>query len=416
MNNKIVHIIGGGTVSHIRTHCALSAPAYGGTARKLARLCKEHNTTMDIQLHLTKMADSMSTIETNDDLKNLILDITKDMRTKIVFFNPAVADFDGVVGDVQSGKSAKRLISKEAEHIELKLTQSPKLVSLFRNGGESYIQRKDIFLVAFKATSGETEEEQYKQGLNLLKASSANLVLANDVVTNVNMIIVPEEAAYHVTTNRDESLTALVEMAYLRSHLTFTRSTIIAGDPVPWNSELIPASLRTIVDHCISRGAYKKFRGVTAGHFAVKLDEQTFLTSRRKTDFNDMKHVGLVKVKTDGPDSVVAYGSKPSVGGQSQRIVFSEHRDTDCVVHFHCPKKVGSLVPTVSQREFECGSHECGKNTSTHLTRFGNLLAVHLDNHGPNIVFNKNIDPNEVITFIEDNFDLTEKTGGYRVE
>jgi ribulose-5-phosphate 4-epimerase/fuculose-1-phosphate aldolase len=204
-------------------------------------------------------------------------------------------------------------------------------------------------------------------------------------------------------------------MAYLRSHLTFTRSTVVAGEPVSWESELVPQNLRAVVDYCISRGAYKRFRGVTAGHFAVKIDDTTFLTSRRKTDFNDMKNVGLVKVKTDGPDSVIAYGSKPSVGGQSQRIVFAEHPDTDCIVHFHCPIKSGSEVPTVSQREYECGSHQCGENTSRGLKRFGNLHAVYLKDHGPNIVFSKSVDPQEVIDFIEENFELEAKTGGFTV-
>jgi len=46
------------------------------------------------------------------------------------------------------------------------------------------------------------------------------------------------------------------------------------------------------------------------------------------------------------------------------------------------------------------------------LQKFGNLYAVYLDQHGPNVVFNKNVDPHEVISFIEENFDLEDKTGG----
>jgi hypothetical protein len=88
------------------------------------------------------------------------------------------------------------------------------------------------------------------------------------------------------------------------------------------------------------------------------------------------------------------------------------NRSKTCIVHFHCPIKEGSEVPTASQREYECGSHECGQNTSTHLKQFGNLSAVYLDQHGPNIVFNHNIDPREVIDFINANFDLSQKTGG----
>jgi hypothetical protein len=210
-----------------------------------------------------------------------------------------------------------------------------------------------------------------------------------------------------------ECLTNLVDMTLLRSHLTFTRSTIVAGEPVKWDSDLIPDSLRTVVNYCISESAYKPFRGSTVGHFAAKLDDTTFLTSIRKSNFNDIEKNGLVKIKTDGPDSVIAYGARPSVGGQSQRIVFTDHPEYNCIVHFHCPIKPESLVPIVSQREYECGSHQCGNNTSKGLTKFGNLSAVYLDNHGPNIVFNSTIDPKEVIDFIQQNFDLTSKTGGY---
>ena len=84
---------------------------------------------------------------------------------------------------------------------------------------------------------------------------------------------------------------------------------------------------------------------------------------------------------------------------------------------FHSPFKPNHTdnIPVVSQREVECGSTQCGKNTSDNLKQFGNLKAVMLDNHGPNIVFNQNIDPQEVIDFIERNFVLTQKTGGYNL-
>jgi hypothetical protein len=176
--------------------------------------------------------------------------------------------------------------------------------------------------------------------------------------------------------------------------------------------------MREIVDHCIERGAYKSFLGSTVGHFAVKLDNGKFLTSRRKTDFNNLYNVGLVMIETDGPDSVIAHGSRPSVGGQSQRIVFAEHPDADCIVHAHVPmrKNAPDAIPVRSQREFECGSHECGQNTSRGLKKFGNLYAVYLQNHGPNIVFHRDTDPKEVIAFIERNFDLTGKTGNLSAE
>jgi hypothetical protein len=416
MTPKLVHIVGGGTVSHIRTHLALCAPAYGTVARRLAELCRAQSDTMDVISHYTRMADPTIRIETNDDLKRLVYELVDDLRTKIVFWAPAIVDFDGAIDNIPSDKYAERLSASNKEgDLAIRLTPAPKLVDMIRQGSEGRKPRKDIFLVAFKTTWNATSEEQYRSGLDLLKRTSANLILANDSITRLNMVIVPEEAAYHVTNDRDEALKGLVEMAYLRSHLTFTRSTVIAGEPVPWDSPLVPQTLRDVVDYCIKRGAYKRFRGVTAGHFAVKINDTTFLTSRRKTDFNDMKHVGLVKVQTDGPDSVIAFGSKPSVGGQSQRIVFAEHTDADCIVHFHCPIKQNSQVPTVSQREYECGSHQCGQNTSRGLRRFGNLSAVYLDQHGPNIVFSKSVSPSEIITFIEANFDLEGKTGGFKI-
>lgn len=421
MDKKQVHVIGGGTVSHLRTHFGLCAAAYGTTAKRIAELCREHDQTMDVNLHLTRMADpNNSRIETNTDVLHLVMQLVNDPRTKMIFFNPAICDFHGSIGEIASSKTAKRLRTTnevgESQEYSVHLTPAEKIIKYIRK--ESFGEReprKDIFLVGFKTTSGDTPAEQYRVGLKALKTSSANLILANDTQTRNNMVIVPEEGVYHQTTDRDVALRGLVEMAYLRSHLTFTRSTVVNGEPVPWESNLVPVSLRTVVNFCIERGAYQRFLGVTAGHFAVKLDDTTFLTSRRKTDFNDMKDVGLVKIRTDSPDSVIAYGSRPSVGGQSQRIVFNEHPDADCIVHFHCPKKTGSPVPSVSQREYECGSHQCGQNTSRGLQRFGNLLAVYLDQHGPNIVFHHSIDPQEVISFIEDNFDLTQKTGGYSV-
>ena len=407
---KTVEIIGGGTVSHVRSHLAITAPAYGTTAKKLYELCKSHSDLLDVNLHLTKMAGGF--LETAEDVKRLVDEWKLDYNVKIVFFNPAMVDFDGYIANelenpykTPSGKYEERLKSRAGEQT-LILTPKEKIIKDIRNG------RKDIFLVGFKTTCGATEDEQYIAGLHLLKESSCNLVFANDTKTRLNMIITPEEAKYHVTTDRVLALTNLVEMAYLRSHLSFTRSTVVAGEAIPWESDMVPPSLRKAVDYCISRGAYKEFRGSTVGHFACKIDEKVFLTSKRKTNFNDLPKIGLIKVVVDGDDTVIAYGAKPSVGGQSQRIIFSEHNDYDCIVHFHCPKKIDSKVPSVSQREYECGSHECGQNTSNGLKKFGNLSAVMLDNHGPNIVFNHSIDPQEVIDFIEANFDLTGKTGG----
>jgi hypothetical protein len=399
-----IHIIGGGTVSHVRAHLALAAVAYGGTARDLRNLCYRDIPEMNTILHFTRMAGGE--METNEDVAKLVKNLVKDKRTKVIFMTAALVDYSGEIDGVPGEKYAPRLKTREGFSRLMSLTPTQKIISSIGS------ERKDITLVGFKTTCGATRTEQYLAGLHLLKENSCNLVFANDIKTRLNMVIVPEEAKYFVTKDRQKALEGLVHMVKMRSQLTFTRSTVIAGDPIPWKSPLVPKTLRKVVDHCIKRKAYKPFRGVTAGHFACKLSDTTFLTSRRKTNFNDLQKVGLVKVETSGPDTVLAYGSKPSVGGQSQRIVFQDHPETDCIVHFHSPLKKGSRVPTASQMEVECGSHQCGKNTSTKLKKFGNLKAVYLDNHGPNIVFSKDTDPTEVIDFIEKNFDLDQKTGG----
>lgn len=406
MNKKII-IFGGGTVSHIKNHLALCAPAYGSTAKRINELIdrEERFDNFDVEMKLTKMAGG-PLLETNDDIEEVCRDLINDSTTKIIIMSAALCDYEPESDFRSYGKYEGRFNTAEDLSIELTLIPAPKIISEIRK------KRKDIFLVGFKTTCGKTEDEQYLAGLNLCKTASCNLVVANDTKTRLNMVITPEEARYHVTKDRDVVLKGMLDIMWHRSHLTFTRSTVVDGKPIPWDSDLIPNSLKTVVNYCILEHAYKPFNGVTAGHFACKLDDTTFLSSIRKTNFNKLNNVGLVKVKTDGPDTVLAYGAKPSVGGQSQRIVFRDHPGMDCIVHFHCEKKQKSQVPTVSQREYECGSMGCGENTSKGLKEFGNLKAVYLDNHGPNIVFNRNINPMEVIAFIEENFDLDSKTGG----
>lgn len=417
--NKKIQILGGGTMQHVANHFALSAPAYGSTARKLEKLVKE-KFKAKTNLILTRMAGGgKHAPETNEDIEKIVDNIVKDSNSMIVFFSCALTDWKPILADDKDGKSfdfgkdQRRFDSHENSCLKLYLRPAEKIIKKIRT------YRKDIFLVGFKTTFGASEQVMFEKGLRLLKTSHVNLVLVNDLKTHKNMIVTPEEATYSVTKNRDAALRELVDIAYHRSHLKFTQSNVIAGDLVAWNSSEVPASLRKIVNFCVEQNAYKEFNGATVGHFAHKIDDQNFLTSIRRSNFNTLYKTGLVRVKTDGPDTVLAYGAKPSVGGQSQRIVFNDHAGMDCIVHFHCPLLKSPLhdIPVVSQREFECGSHECGSNTSKGLKPFlnGQIKAIMLDNHGPNIIFNKNINPAIVKDFITNNFDLSKKTGGYKL-
>jgi len=413
-------VLGGGTVFHVRNHLALCAPAFGTVAGKLAVLLYDKlDDKMDVELHLTKMADphneigdQKNDISTNADVQRVVNEWKADPDVKIVVFSAAMCDFEGhIVGNsylrTESGKYQERLKTSKGS-ISMLLDPADKVISTVRQ------TRKDIFLVGFKTTCGLIEDEQYIAGLNMLKASSCNLVLANDTATRVNMIITPEEARYCVTQDRDKVLEELTDMIVMRSQLTFTQSTVVKGDLVPWSDERIPMVLRSIVEWSVEKGAYKEFRGATVGHFACKLSDTEFLTSIRKTNFNDIAQNGMVRIVTDGPDTVLAYGAKPSVGGQSQRIVFQDHPEYDCILHFHCPllEHHRDEIAIASQKEYECGSHQCGENTSKYLYKFGNLSCVMLDNHGPNIVFHHSIQLAELQEFITMNFDLTKKTGG----
>lgn len=402
-----IHILGGGTFSHVRSHLALCTPAFGSTAKEIFSLCQGKG--YDVRLHLTQMADPSSSLQTNEDVDALLKSIIQDEETKIVFFNVALTDFSGKIleDEIDSGKYAERLKTSEGSR-KMLLTPNDKLISQIRK------HRKDIFLVGFKTTCSATEDDQYIAGCTLLKKNSCNLVLANDVGTRTNMIITPEQARYSVTKDRGFVLSELVEMTLRRAQLTFTRSTVVEGESISWNGPEVSSALRQVVDHCIEKGAYKLFNGSTVGHFATKVDDNTFLTSKRKTDFNKLNQIGLVKIESSGIDSVIAHGSKPSVGGMSQRIIFNAHKDLDSIVHFHCPPKPGAQISTRIQKWFECGSHECGQNTLDGLQDvYDGIKCVYLDNHGPNIVFNsKAVDPQRVIQFIDENFDLEASTDG----
>lgn len=410
MKDKIV-IIGGGTISHIKSHLALCAPAYGTTAKRIVDILKEVDHDYDIELILTRMAGGGPLVETNEDVARITRNLIKSKSTKIIFFNCALVDFNAVIAnrgdETLTGKYAGRLNSK-LDNYYLKLNPEEKIIQEIRE------ERKDIYLVGFKTTCGEEDLElQYYSGTTLLKGSSCNLVLANDTKTRVNMIITPEESVQLATTDRDRALKEICEIALMRSRLNFTPTEVEAGQKVKWDDKSIPDKFRTVIDYCIDNGAYKMNpNGVTVGHFAYKKFENHFLMSRRKCNFNIMKRCGVIKVKLEGTNKVIATGYKPSAGARSQIKVFEKHKDMNCIVHFHCPLKEDHVddIQINDQRPYECGSLECGLNTVNSLKKFGNIYAGMLDKHGPNIVWNVDTDPQEVIDFIERNFDLSMKT------
>lgn len=426
------YVITGGTMVHVAPHFSFCAPAYGAVGASIYEGLKHTMGWSSVVFLPTRMAGELPPpipevfqkagirfLETNEDLEKLVDYLISCPDTKGIVMAAAVCDWvpTAISGEPSEfGKSRSRLRTSGGK-ITLELTPSDKIIQKIRQ------KRKDIFLVGFKATTGLSEQEQYIEGLRLLKTASCNLVFANDVHEHRNMVITPEEAKYYVGKDRSRALSGLCEMIAKRSNLTFTRSVVIPGDAIPWSSPEIPDSLRKVVDHCIARGAYKPFLGKTVGHFATRGPSKgTIYTSRRKSNFNNLGQDGLLRIDAVDDNTVVAHGGKPSVGGQSQRIIFAEHPEVDCIVHMHVPLRLDAHAqpypPVREQRLFECGSHECGRNTSNGLRDMINpgndnvIKAVMLDEHGPNICFSKRTDPQRVIEFIETFWDLEQKTGG----
>ena len=68
-----------------------------------------------------------------------------------------------------------------------------------------------------------------------------------------------------------------------------------------------------------------------------------------------------------------------------------------------------------------CGSTGCIKNNLSSFHEYKvsdthSIWAGHMDYHGPNIVFSKDIDPQLVIDFIDKYWDLSRKTDGLSSE
>src|SRR5688572_10764888 len=208
-----IDVLGGGTIEHVRAHLALAAPAFGATAKKLVGLFEGARkeglfAAHDIHLHLTRMADPSSSLETNDDVARRVDEIVANPASHVVVVNVAFADFRGDVLDERRAQRAR--LSSRAGPVLLRLVPTEKVLRRIRR------ERKDLFLIAFKATAGATPREQYRAALRLLKEASCNLVLANDVITKHAMVVTPEQARYHEG-DRDTALAGLVEMTALRS-------------------------------------------------------------------------------------------------------------------------------------------------------------------------------------------------------
>jgi len=171
----MTYIYGGGTFSFIRNHMALSAPAFGGTARRLYEMIDDED---NVSLRLTKMADNNSELVTNEDVEKDILAILKLPTTKCIIMNASLCDYDGKIGDIESGSHAERLESREGSQ-EITITPANKVISQIKE------IRPDVIVVGFKTTTNAPIETQIKKALRM----DVDLVLANDTVNRRNVVV-----------------------------------------------------------------------------------------------------------------------------------------------------------------------------------------------------------------------------------
>ena len=313
------------------------------------------------------------------------------------------------------------------------MTMSPatKIVSRIRAGDTG---RKSVFLVSFKATTGLTKEETYAAGLKALKGSSSNLVFANDIQNGHNVVVTPEEFPYYGE-SRDNAIGTLCEMIEQRLQLDFVRTKVIAGDRADLGalnaSGSLPPNFLPVLEHLLNRGAYKvlPWKDSTSGHFGCAVEGQDFkrVSSARKANHNLVLMEGAIPIMEDAGDTVVARGAKPSVGEHTQRMIYEELAHAEVhgvrdpsvhsIVHFHCPLKPKSewqfSISKRPQKPYECGSVQCGTNTAMGMGMADiGIWAVHLEGHGPNIAYHRDVPAERVIAFIERHWDLDTKSGG----
>jgi phosphopantothenoylcysteine synthetase/decarboxylase len=170
-------IIGGGTFNHVACHLSLATPAFGSTAKTLKTMLDGFGLEIENQLVLTKMADSSSKLVTNDDIDNLLFNLTLDHSVKAVIMNAALCDFSMENPSTQSRLSSSNDYTAELVGIRGKIIEDFKAA------------RPDVFVVGFKTTHGDTAQQQAAKSFKLLHDSGIDLVLANDIKTRNNLLI-----------------------------------------------------------------------------------------------------------------------------------------------------------------------------------------------------------------------------------
>jgi len=377
------------------------------------------NTPFQVDGHVDHLLDilDLKFIETNEDVSRLVDLLVSREETRCIVMACALCDFEPrKISWIEEGPynfKSLRSFGKDQPRLSSKYRPQMDLIPTDKLIGKIRKNRKDIFLVGFKTTAGESPKSLYDKGLKLLKDNSCNLVLGNDIQTHLNMIITPEEFPYTFVggKGRDEAIDQLCEMVIQRTKLSFSK-TEVTGTPdqkiLPATAEGIPENFVPVLRFLIENNAFKLVNGRTTGHFGCVYPEGS-LSSVRYANHNKVFEEGMVRVTGTKDGVIQAIGSKPSAGEHTQQEIYRQLGDrVYSVVHFHCPLSKGIILPMASQKPFECGSHQCATNTVNAMEELSpGVYVCHLEGHGPNIAFHKDVPAYTLIFMIRKFWDLS---------
>ena len=168
-------IVGGGTFNVAKCHLAVAAPAFGKTAKYLKEVYESRG--VEVDLMLTKMADSDSSIVTNTDLGTSLISKLENGDLKVVIMTAAIADF--YLDDLPD---VHRLSSSATYTGVTLLPDTFKLLKMIKS------IRPDVFVVGFKTTMYSTEEQQIEAARHQIK-DGVDIVFANDTGTRNNLVV-----------------------------------------------------------------------------------------------------------------------------------------------------------------------------------------------------------------------------------
>lgn len=174
-----VVIYGGGTITHVRNHLALCAPAYGAFAKILEGVFNQDR-SYEVDLRLTRMAGGES-IETNAQLADDVYELLRLDPPDVVVMNAAVCDYDGSIDGQPSGKYETRLRSRDGDQV-MQMYPAGKIVPLIKQ------YAPETVVVAFKTTCDADRTLQRDTVMDAYAAGHADIIVGNDTVTRLNMV------------------------------------------------------------------------------------------------------------------------------------------------------------------------------------------------------------------------------------